>query len=80
MSKLRWGWGCQGEEEVKDYTNSQMTFLIDEHIHNAKYRAILKLRYIDGLTYEKIAEKQEMSTQQIKTIVYKAQEKLLKYL
>ena len=57
-----------------------MCELIDEHIHNVKYRTILRLRYIDGLTYEKIAEEVDMSPQQVKTIVYKAQEKLLKYL
>lgn len=57
-----------------------MRLLIEEHIHNAKYRDILLARYIDGLTYEKIAERFDMSTQQIKTIVYKAQAKLLRYL
>lgn len=65
---------------VKDYTNSQMAILIDEHIHNSRNRTILRLRYIDGMTYEKIAEEMDMSTQQIKTIVYRSQEKLLRYL
>lgn len=63
-----------------EYTNSQMNQLIDEHIHNARNRAILRLRYIDGMTYEKIAEEMDMSTQQVKNIVYKSQEKLLRYL
>lgn len=65
---------------IPDYTNSQMNSLIDEHIHNVKYRAILKLRYLDGMTYDQIAEEMDMSVQQIKTIVYRAQNKLLKYL
>ena len=63
-----------------DYTNSQMRGLIAEHIHNAKYRRILLLRYIDGLTYEQIAGEIDMSVQQVKTIVYKAQSKLIRYL
>ena len=63
-----------------EYTKSQMCSLIDEHIHNARNRNILRLRYIDGLTYEKIAEEMDMSTQQIKTIVYKSQAKLIRYL
>lgn len=46
---------------MKDYTNSQMSALIDEHIHNEKCRAILKLRFIDGLTYEKIAENDQVN-------------------
>lgn len=57
-----------------------MRNLIEEHIHNEKYRNILLARYIDGLTYEQIAERFDMSTQHTKTIVYKAQQKLLKYL
>ena len=65
---------------MKEYTNSQMAALIDEHIHNAKYRGILKLRFIDGMTYEAIAGAVDMSTQQIKTIVYKAQATLIKHL
>lgn len=65
---------------MKEYTNSQMCKIIDEHIHNAKYRNILKLRFIDGLTYEKIAEAVDMSTQQVKTIIYRSQNKLLRFL
>ena len=67
-------------KQIPEYTNSQMNNLIDEHIHNIRNRAILKLRYLDGMTYERIAEELDMSTQQIKTIVYEAQQKLLKYL
>ena len=65
---------------IPEYTNSQMRLLIEEHIHNEKYRKILMSRYIDGLTYERIAELYDMSVQQTKTIIYKAQNKLLKYL
>lgn len=68
------------KKQIPEYTNSQMRLLIEEHIHNAKYRDILLSRYIDGLTYERIAERFDMSAQQIKTIVYKAQAKLLRYL
>lgn len=66
--------------DLPEYTTSQMDHLINEHIHNIRYRAILKLRYLDGLTYDQIAEEMDMSVQQVKTIVYKTQEKLLKYL
>ena len=65
---------------MRDYTNSEMRELINEHIHNEKYRRILLLRYIDGLTYERIAEAVDMSTPQIKNIIYKAQQKLIRYL
>ena len=59
-----------------EYTNSQMSSLIDEHIHNEKHREILKRRLLDGIVFEKLAEEQEMSVRQIKTIVYKEQQKL----
>lgn len=65
---------------MRDYTNSEMRELIAEHIHNEKHRRILLLRYIDGLTYERIAEAVDMSTQQVKNIIYKAQQRLLRYL
>ena len=63
-----------------EYTNSQMSALIDEHIHNSKYRDVLKLRLLDGMTYERIAETVDMSTQQIKTIVYRAEKTLIKHI
>lgn len=65
---------------MKEYTNSQIAFLIDEHIHNQRDRDILKSRYIDGLTYERLAEKYDLSTQRVKAIIYKAQQKLTRYL
>lgn len=66
--------------QIPEYTNSQMNELIDEHIHNIRNRAILKMRYLDGMTYDRIAEELDMSVQQVKTIVYKTQQKLLKHL
>lgn len=65
---------------IPEYTNSQMSALIDEHIHNIRNRAILKMRFLDGMTYDRIAEELDMSPQQIKTIIYKTQQKLLKHL
>lgn len=57
-----------------------MNELIDEHIHNIRNRAMLKMRFLDGMTYEQIANELDISTQQVKTIIYKAQAKLIKYL
>ena len=65
---------------MREYTNSEMRGLINEHIHNEKHRRILLLRYIDGLTYERIAEAVGMSTQQVKNIIYKAQQRLIRFL
>lgn len=65
---------------MKDYTNSQIARLIDEHIHNERDRSILKRRLIDGIVYEKIAEEYDLSPQRVKAIIYSAQQRLIKYL
>ena len=65
---------------MKDYTNSQICALIDEHIHNDRDRKILKRRLVDGICYEPLAEEFDMSDKQVKRIVYKLQERLFKYL
>ena len=54
-----------------EYSNSQMTHIIDEYIHSARDRQILKRRLIDGLCYEHLAEEFQLSDRQIKNIVYK---------
>jgi DNA-directed RNA polymerase specialized sigma24 family protein len=59
------------KEKMREYTNSQISHVIDEYIHNALYRDILKSRYIDGMTYEAIAEKYDRTTRQIQNIIYK---------
>ena len=58
-------------------SNSEVCYLIDQWIRNERDRAILKDRLINGLTYERLAEKHDMSVRQTKNIVYKATEKLV---
>lgn len=62
------------------YTNSQIASLIDEHIHSERDRMILKRRLIDGICFEPLAEEFDLSVVQTKRIVYKAQEKLIRFL
>ena len=61
---------------MKDLPRSEWERLIDEWIFSEKHRAILKRRLLDGITFEKLAEEFDMSERQIKTIVYKVQNKL----
>lgn len=51
------------------YTNSEIDSIIAERIHSERDRRIMKMRLVDGLTYERIAELVEMSAIQIKRIV-----------
>ena len=43
-------------------------------------REILKKRYIDGYTFEEIAEEFDMSVRQIKKIVYDLEPDIIKFL
>ena len=61
-------------------SNSEVCYLIDQWIRNERDRAILKDRLINGLTFERLAEKYDLSTVQVKCIVYKAMDRLEKHL
>lgn len=63
-----------------EYTNSQIRELIDEYVHSKRDREILYERLINGMCYEMIAESFQMSTRQIKTIVYKNEERLFSHI
>ena len=68
---------------VENLSKSKLEFLIDEYIvgrNASRNKEIMHYRLIDGLTYERIAEKMDMSERQIKNIVYKTEQKLIKYL
>ena len=68
---------------MRDYSRTELTEAIDEWIvgRNAhRDREVLKARLIEGYTFETLAERFDMSTVQIKRIVYKSQEKLFRHL
>ena len=54
-----------------EYTNTQIRELIAEYIHSERDRRILERRLIDGLTFEKLAEENELSVSQVKRIIWK---------
>ena len=66
--------------DYSDLSRSQISNIIDEWIFNERDRAILKRRLLDGLCYEPLAEEFDLSVQQVKNIVYKAQNKLFKHI
>lgn len=55
-------------------TNSQIEEIIAEKIHSERDRRIIRMKLIDGLSYEKIAELVDMSTRQIQNIERKYRE------
>lgn len=38
------------------YTNSYITFLIDEYIHHKRDREIMKMHYVDGMSADAISQ------------------------
>ena len=66
--------------ERYNLSRSEIQYLIDQWIFNERDRLILADRLFNGTTYERLAEKYDLSTQQVKTIVYKAMDRLEKHL
>lgn len=62
------------------YTNSQISQVIDEHIHSERDRKILKRRFIDGIIFDQLAEEFDLSVRQVKNVVYKSEKLLIKYI
>ena len=65
---------------LDNITNSRIKEVISEYIHSEGDRGILVDRYVNGYTYEKISEIHDMSTVQIKRIVYKNEMKVFDHL
>lgn len=60
------------------FPRSVIERLIDEWIFSERDRKLLKRRLLDGITYENLAEEFDLSVRQVKTIVYKCEDKLYK--
>ena len=72
-----------GPEELKrskDFSNFRLNSVIDEYIHSARDRQILKRRLIDGIGYERLAEEFGLSVRHTKTIVYRAMDILSRHM
>lgn len=65
--------------EKADLSRTEWENLIDEWIFSERDRKILKRRLLDGICYEPLAEEFDMSVQQVRTIIYKMQNKLFKH-
>ena len=63
-----------------DYTNSEITALIVEHVHSERDRALLLRRWVDGICFEPLSEEFGLSVRQTKNIVYKYEKILVYYL
>lgn len=62
---------------MMEYKNSDIEALIDEYVHNARDRDILKRRFIHGQKFEALAYDVGLSVRQVKNIVYKKGDMIL---
>jgi len=65
---------------LDDVTNSQIAHVIDEYIHSERDRDLMKARLIDGICFEPLADRFNLSVTQTKRIVYKLEKRIFKYL
>ena len=63
-----------------DYSNSEITDIICEYIHNERNRKLLIRRYVDGVCLEPLAEEFGLSVRQVKNIIYRNEETIFKHL
>lgn len=68
------------KKPIPDLSRSEIEHLIDEWIFSERDRKILKRRIIDGICFEPLADEFNLSTQTVKTIVYKAQDIIYKHI
>lgn len=61
-----------------DYTNIDISELIDNEIHSERDRLLIKRRLIDGIKQIELADEFELSVRQVQRIIYKCQDKLFK--
>lgn len=59
---------------------SEWEHIIDEWVFNERDRKIIKRRLLDGILLEPLAEEFDMSVQQIKSIIYKTQKKIINHI
>ena len=67
------------KKDCREYLNSRAEEAINECIHDAKHRAILKSRLIDGETFNELSIHYGMSSKQIGRIVDRLEDIVFAY-
>lgn len=66
-------------KKYNDISNSELANLIDEWVRGERNREMLKDRLINGMMYEPLAEKYNLSVRATQNIIYKASEQLFRH-
>lgn len=61
-------------------SRSEISYIIDEWIFSERDRKLLKRRLLDGILYEKLADEFMLSVRQVKNIVYKGEQTIIRHI
>lgn len=61
----------------EDVLNSDIEWCIDQYVRLIEHRQMLKEKWFEGLTYEQIAEKHQLSVASVKKIIYEQGDRVL---
>ena len=62
--------------EETGLTANDIIEIMDQRVLNERDRKLLRRRYLDGITYEQLAEEFDLSRTQVCNIVYKYQKRI----
>lgn len=60
--------------------NDVISDTVDRWIKGSRNREIMKDRLIDAMTYERIAEKHELSVRYVKTLIYRLEDRVFDHI
>lgn len=63
-----------------DLSRSDLEKIIDEWVFNERNRNIIKRRLLDGICFEPLADEFNLSVRQVKNIVYKTENIIIRHL
>lgn len=63
-----------------DISRSELEYVIDEWVFNERNRNIIKRRLLDGICFEPLADEFNLSVRQVKNIVYKTENIIIRHL
>ena len=66
--------------KMPELPRSEYERIISEWIHSERDRAIVRRKYLDGITFEVLAEEYNLSVTQTKRIVYNGRDVILKHI
>ena len=66
--------------ENLDLSRTEIEFLLMEWVHSKSYRDICRDKFLDGYTYERVAEMHDMSVRQVKRIVFDCKKKMASHI